>query len=140
MPRFLLVAGRKTGDSSTPRWPGGLGALVGETGPEGTWISWRLASANNRELGRSARVFANVDACRESIVSLRAGAAQASSMVAMDYITGLWRWQLAIDSMTVAVSARAYQRERECVDNLRQFLSAAVVAYALSEGPLPRLR
>jgi hypothetical protein len=129
----LLVTGKRVGGASTPRWPGGEGALVGETRPDGGWIAWRLAGANNRELGRSARVYPDLLACRESIMRLRADMSAAQSLVAMDYPSGLWRWQLDLAGATVAVSARSHRRERDCRYNLRQFVAATLAAAALPE-------
>jgi hypothetical protein len=129
----LLVTGKKVGGASTPRWPSGAGALVGETGPDGGWVAWRLAGANNRELGRSAQVYRDVRACRESIIRLHADMATAQTLVAMDYPSGLWRWQLDLAGATVAVSARSHRRERDCRYNLRQFIAATMAADVLAE-------
>lgn len=136
--RFLLVTGRSVAGVSTPRWPNGSGPLIGETRTDGGWISWRLAGANNRELGRSARVYPDLPSCRTSILMLRAGVAHAQPLIAMDYVSGLWGWQLELDGVLVAVSGRSYRRERECRYNLQQFRTATGEAELLSDAPLSR--
>jgi hypothetical protein len=118
------------GGASAPNWPGRSGALVGDTGPDGAWIAWRVAGANSRELGRSARVYPDLRSCQDSIVQMGEGATRGESLVAMDFASGLWGWRLDIDGVTVAVSGRGYRRERECRYNLRQFLSAVASAAA----------
>ncbi|MFL6240649.1 MAG: hypothetical protein ACJ735_14280 [Actinomycetes bacterium] len=132
-PRFLLVSGKKVDGLTSPRWPGGHAPFVGESHPDGSWLAWRLAGANNRELGRSASVYPDLHACQASILSMRAGIVHAQPVVAMDYLSGLWGWHLELDGSNVAVSGRAYRRERECRYNLRQFLSAARAADLVTE-------
>ena len=139
LPRFLLVTGKAADGATVPRWPGGPLPFAGDTSADGTWIAWRLAGANNRELGRSARVYAGFGACRDSIVRLRADEADAHALVAMDYLSGFWGWQLELGGVTIAVAGRAYRRERECRYNLRQFLTAVRAADKLSDAPLPRV-
>ena len=135
-PRFLLVFG-KASDRPAPRWPGGSLPFIGDLDAHGSWMAWRLAGANNRELGRSAQVYADLSCCRDSIMRLRDGVSAAAALVAMDYVSGLWVWQLRLEGSNVAVGGRAYRRERECRDNLQHFLTAAPVADMPFDVPPP---
>ena len=127
-PRFLVVTGRKLGNRAIPQWPDRWGLRAGEASADGTWVAWRLAGANNRELGRSALIFPDVTACHGSVAELQAGVDRAEPLVSMDHLVRGWSWRLDLDGPTVAVSGRSYQRERECSYNLGQFLVAVADA------------
>src|SRR4051812_17229947 len=135
-PRFLLVIGAQFGARASPRWPNSSASFAGETGRDGSWIAWRLAGGNNRELGRSAEVFPDLTGCNDALVTLRAGVDRAETLVAMDYRSAQWGWQLRLDTRLVAVSGRFFRRERECRYNLAQFM-VAVAKARMPQEPLP---
>jgi hypothetical protein len=122
--RFLIVVG-STRHPRTASWPGADG-LVGHVAPDGGWAAWRLLGANNRELGRSPEVFADPAACLADLRAVCPTWTLASPVLAIDTRTNLWRWRLQRDDRSVAVSARAYLRQRECQYSLAHFLGCAM--------------
>jgi len=137
-PRFLFVAGTKPAQDSWFRWPDPLGLRTELVGSDGSWFGWRLAAANNRELGRSASVFADLDSCRRAVARLSSAIDSTVPATTVDDATGLRAWQLRLDGELVAVSARRYHRQRECLYSLASFLEAARIARVAR--PLPRYR
>ena len=129
-PRFLLVSGlTASGEASRP-WPGynagrgriddgGLG--YGTASP---WTAWRLLGRNNRELGRSADTYPTVPECVAAVAAVRAEALTASRLLSVDAEHGKWFWRLEVDGVPTVVSSRSYQRQRECLYSLEQFLAA----------------
>lgn len=95
-------------------------------------VTWTLIAANNRPLGRAARLFDSVESCLADTGQLLAGLAQASSTVvfheAQRAATSYWSWTVYLDSVPRAVSAFRYQRRLECEGSLRRFLGAAGTA------------
>lgn len=71
--------------------------------------TWRLLSNNNRDLGRAASAFGNVDLCLAAVQYLRRHAADATPVVVR---TGRsdWTWRVQVGEVAVAVSSRRYQR------------------------------
>jgi len=132
-PRFLLFSGTSASDHSTRSR-----SLPLETshpsarGESGGWTAWRLLSRNNRELGRSPDVHATVAECVAAVERLRTVVDEAARLLSVDDRDGRWCWRLVVDGVTVAVSARSYHRQRECVYSLDQF----VVAVAVAQPPL----
>jgi len=125
-PRFLFVAA----ESSRRVWASWSGEIsrVGTPAVEGSWVAWRLAAGNNRELGRGASVFADQASCREAAVWLQRGIARAEPLVVLHEHSGLWGWRMDLDGELVAVAARLYRRQRECHYNLAQFTAAVPLA------------
>jgi hypothetical protein len=129
-PRFLYVMGTVRDGSPYPAWPDRESALRGRPSDDGTWVSWRLAGANNRELGRSAVVHPDVAECRRDAMLAVECAANAQVLLALSNVTGLWVWRLDLDDHPLAIAARGHQRRRECEYSLSRFLEtipAAVV-------------
>jgi len=128
-PRFLFVAG----DSDWPGWAtwASEAARWVDVATEGSWVAWRLAAANNRELGRSARVFTDLASCREAAARLQREIRRAESAASSDP-TGRWGWRLDLDGRPLATSARSYLRYRECHYNLVQFIAAVPAALLTS--------
>jgi hypothetical protein len=85
-----------------------------DNGGESPWFGWRLLSANNRELGRSATCFPRREDCEAAVAHLRANLDRAVPMVYVVRPDSLWRWRLEIDDTETARSGRAYHRLREC--------------------------
>jgi hypothetical protein len=102
---------------------GGLG--YGTASP---WTAWRLLGRNNRELGRSADTYPTVPECVAAVTALRAGALSASRLLSVDAEHGKWFWRLEVDGVPTVVSSRSYQRQRECLYSLDQFLAAVIEA------------
>ena len=138
-PRFLFVAGSRPPQDSWFRWPDPLGQRTEQVATDGSWFGWRLAAANNRELGRSASVFADLDSCRASVTRLSSSIDSTVPATTIDDATGLRAWQLSLDEELVAVSARRYHRQRECLYSLAHFLEAVRIARVTSGAPRYRL-
>jgi hypothetical protein len=136
-PRFLSVVGVGRGPQAHPVWPDVHQAFAGELDADGSWVAWRLTSANHRELGRSARVFPNLALARTdwSVLRLRIAEAQAT-LLAVPH-TGTWGWRLSLDEVSVATSSRGYARHRECTYNLAAFVAAAAIAQFAEGEPPP---
>ena len=114
VPRFLFVSGAQA-SRGEPR-----GELTRLTG-----VSWRLLGGNNRELGRSAIPFAELDACHVAAMRVRERVADATVELRSEQATGRWTWQLRLDGEPVAIAGRSYLRLRECQYNLGQFIAFA---------------
>ena len=139
--RFQLVSGLAAPRPAVERWPAewaaaapdGLGWSFHRDMPDAgitasASVAWRLVGANNRELGRSTRAYADLIACRESVSFLREHLGEADTLLANVSTTGLWLWRLNIGEQWIAVSGRSYLRRRECQYNLGQFVAEAPTA------------
>ena len=122
--RYQLVVGRRRQGTSDPAWPGADIDGV----PDGTWYAWRLLSGNNRELGRSARVFPDPAMCRADVDLVRKQGRRLVPLVTSDVSNGMWTWRVELRGTTVALAARLYFRQREATYNLRTFLAAVAEA------------
>jgi hypothetical protein len=136
-PRFLFVVGVGRGAEAHPVWPDVHQPFAGELDRDGSWVAWRLTGANHRELGRSARVFADLTQARLDAVALHEGIAEVEAQILTVPHTGTWGWRLRIGDVPVATSSRGYARHRECTYNVSAFVAAATVA-ALSDAEPPR--
>lgn len=76
------------------------------------WFAWRLLLSNNRDVGRSAVIFATRGECLAHIHFAR----ELAGMATLTYPrTGRrWAWVLGYARATLAVSSRVYELEREC--------------------------
>jgi len=124
-PRFLFVVGAA---EVGRKWVAGVATVPTEPGDQTGWVGWRLLGGNNRELGRSAVVYPDLAACRAAVERLQAQEEAAEVAVAAEPASGQWWWRLDLAGRAVAVSARSYHRQRECLYNLRQFRAAIRVA------------
>jgi len=95
------------------------------------WVAWRLLGRNNRELGRSPVTYRSIPACLSAIARLKADVDVTTRLLAVDPEDGRWLWRLESLGSPMAVSARSYQRQRECLYSLNQFVAA------VSEAALP---
>ncbi len=130
-PRFMFVSRRGTGAPLAPVWPGAWARDSHGGPPPSTWTAWRLVGSNNRELGRSYAVFADLVSCIEALDEFQSRASRLVPVVAPDPGQGTWGWRLDLDGQPVAASGRGYRRQRECLYSLGQFsgaLPAAVVS------------
>jgi hypothetical protein len=136
-PRFLFVVGVGRGAEAHPIWPDVHQQFAGELDEDGSWVAWRLTGANHRELGRSARVFADLTQARLDAVALNEHIAEVQAQILTVPHTGTWGWRLRLNDIPVATSSRGYSRHRECTYNVSAFVAAASIA-ELSEGEPPR--
>jgi hypothetical protein len=97
-------------------------------------VEWRLISANNRELGRSAVPVGTLDASVGVVLDLRATIEGFTDEVLADPRGG-WRWRLLRDGTPIAVSSRPFLRRVACEATLAQFRKLAAGA-----SVLPQLR
>jgi hypothetical protein len=116
--RMHVVVGQSSAGVSIPVWPGRPAADA----PDGPWYAWRLLGRNNRELGRSPRVFGTARECVAAIGALRARVAELEAVVVVDAV-GMWGWRAELDGTPVAVASRPYYRQRESRYSLQQFLA-----------------
>lgn len=118
--RFMLVSAPA---GSMVRWPGGWFTLPEPVAPNReVWFAWRLLSANNRELGRSYTTFPDTSACAEAVAVLRTRIGDAEPAIVAGLRTGWWHWEVSVDGVAIAISARSFTRQRECEHNLEQFM------------------
>jgi hypothetical protein len=137
-PRFLFVVGVGRGAEAHPVWPDVHQTFEGDVDENGSWVAWRLTGANHRELGRSSRVFTDLDAARLDAGVLHERIAQAQAHILTVPHTGTWGWRLRLDDLPVATSSRGYSRHRECTYNVAAFVAAAAVA-DLADAALPQV-
>lgn len=136
-PRFLFVLGVGVGVAAHPVWPDLHQPFEGETDADGSWFAWRLTGANHRELGRSSRVYPDLDAAREAVQRLTCRISEAEALILTVPRTGTWGWRLRLDGESVATSSRGYSRHRECTYNVTAFLAAAAIAEVSDGRPPP---
>ncbi len=97
------------------------------------WYGWRLVSANNRELGRSARSYTSYPVARTAILSVRARADHLAGACLADRATGRWTWRMELDDGPVAASSRWYEREHDSKLAMAKFVKLLADA-ELAEG------
>ncbi len=93
-------------------------------------IVWKLASANNRTLGRSAAIYSAFDDARADAESLVARAHELESRLASNELSGAYGWFLEAEGTPSVVCARWYSTARDRNQSLeiaRTALAAAVV-------------
>lgn len=134
-PRFIF---------STTWGPGFLPVEAGDFPPDlsqaPTVVRWRLLSANNRQLGRSAAVFDDVAAARAAALALQDSLGAVDQVVTRLATPPRWVWSLVRAGTVVAVSGRSYETERAVVRTLSLFLSSAAAAPVAVVNRLPRPR
>ncbi|MEZ0091342.1 hypothetical protein [Streptacidiphilus sp. EB129] len=87
---------------------------------------WRLLGANNRELGRCLTDFPDQESCRQAVTFLCENIERANPLIMRAQPATLWVWRLEVDEVPLALSARAYRRQRECLYNLALFRAAVL--------------
>jgi hypothetical protein len=98
-----------------------------------TWVMWRLLSGNNRELGRSAKAFGDLESAVAGVMKTRAGVRLLDSRIVHEVRPSQWSWVMDIDDEVVARSSRSYQRLRECHYSLAGFLESLPRAVVLAD-------
>jgi hypothetical protein len=132
-PRFAVVAGGLRPSSGTVSWPDADSAAV-PASPGAPWFAWRLLGGNNRELGRSAQIYVDAQACLAGAASAREAFSSLTATLTADVRRAMWRWRLDAQDGPVAVSSRLYLRQRECSYSLAQFLAGLEVATLWGEA------
>ena len=84
-------------------------------------VRWRLLSGNNREAGRSAETYADVESARVGVKELQATLDELVPTVRRT-TSNEWAWQLTYAGDVVAVSGRGFDRLIRCEQGLAQFL------------------
>ena len=97
------------------------------------WVMWRLLSGNNRELGRGASAFADLESAVSAVVVLRSCLGDVTTRIIREDRPGEWAWILLLGEHPVARSARTYQRLRECEYSLTGFLEALPDALLIAD-------
>jgi hypothetical protein len=77
--------------------------------PVAEGATWRLLSNNNRDLGRAATIFSDVDSCAAAVDRLRRLSDRATAASMRDGRAD-WTWRVHVDQVPVAVSSRRYHR------------------------------
>lgn len=122
--RFMLVSGYAT-PGTLARWPGEwLDHDVAHRHSAGAWSAWRLLGANNRELGRSRHVYPDVRECAESVLLLQQQILHVAPNFLVGLHTGTWHWELYLGRTAMAVSARPFERLRDCETGYAHFVRA----------------
>jgi hypothetical protein len=76
-------------------------------------VTWRLLSTNNRDLGRAARMFPDVESCQAALRYLRSRLPSAVPVIAPSDRTR-WAWRIVLAGEDIAVSSRSYYRRVHC--------------------------
>ena len=101
-------------------------------------VGWRVLGANNRELGRSAGPFWQVEEAYQAAHEAQAVLKGTVTRFWADDL-GAWFWNIDLDGEELAVSGRGYRRQRECIYSIEQFRehfpTAAVVALQGARPP-----
>jgi hypothetical protein len=132
-PRFVPVSCTLPSGARRTSWPDRAG-LLEEPWTTTSWVAWRLLGRNNHELGRSAVVFPTPAHLLQDLAELTAAAEALVASVHAEGTQAEWRWRLQVEGRTVAVSSRAYLRQREC------HYSASMFRQALPAAALPVVR
>lgn len=96
-------------------------------------ICWRLLSANNRQLGRSADVFDDLSVCVRAVELFLLRLPDAEPLVTRQSGPVRWTWRVLEGNHVVAMSGRSFEAERQATRTLDNFLASAVLASAVPE-------
>jgi hypothetical protein len=108
--------------------------------PRSGLVGWRVIAANNREMGRGASPAAGVDEAYQALSEVQLAFDRTETRFSGDGI-GAWAWYILLGSEQVAVSSRAYSRQRECVYSVAQFREQFPTAGVVtSHGLRPRTK
>lgn len=100
----------------------------GELGDDGSWVAWRLTGANHRELGRSPRVFPNLDRARHHAQLVHDRIDDAAAEIVSLPHPATWGWQLRLEGFPLVTSSRGYARYRDAAYSLAACAAAAAIA------------
>jgi hypothetical protein len=85
-------------------------------------VHWRLLSGNNREVGRGAEMYADVEAAIVAIKQFQLRVVELVPQVGRAS-PNHWRWTLSLAATTVVASGHPFDRQIRCKQALAQFLS-----------------
>jgi hypothetical protein len=96
------------------------------TGRRGS-VRWRLLSGNNRDMGRGALDYPDLESCVLGLKEIvhRIDALEKKIMPAGD---NRWQWQMLLDDEVVAVSGHAFDRRVRCEMSSTRFMQLAPLA------------
>ncbi|MFD0638861.1 hypothetical protein [Catenulispora yoronensis] len=88
-------------------------------------------------MGRAPEALVMESNCCGAVARLQSRLPESSGRVKLAGTANTWSWTVECDGELLAVSGRAYLRQRECQYSLWQFLAAAEVAtvVAAERGP-----
>ncbi len=92
-----------------------------------TQIRWRLLSGNNREVGRGAAAYPDVDAAVAAIRQSQVMITEFNRRVRR-VTSNHWRWELLCSDIAHIASGHPFDRQIRCEQGLEQFLSLFVAA------------
>ena len=115
-------------DDARPTWPGQGQSFTGNTAADGSWYAWRVSGANHRELGRGLEVYPDLDGVLSAIEALQSGIDRTVLSLIIAPAGGHWTWRMSLDGRLVAMSSRAYYRQRECAYAAAAFTTSVRVA------------
>jgi hypothetical protein len=98
-------------------------------------VGWRVLGANNRELGRSAGPFWQVEEAYQAAHEAQAVLKGTVTRFWADDL-GAWFWNIDLDGEELAVSGRGYRRQRECIYSIEQFREHFPTARAVAAEAL----
>jgi hypothetical protein len=90
-------------------------------------IRWRLLSGNNREIGRGAQVYRDVETCRLAIKQLQVGLEETDAKLRR-IKPSAWIWELTGNGELLAFAGHAFDRMIRCRQGLDQFSTQLVEA------------
>lgn len=104
----------------------------------GGLVGWRMIGGNNREVGRCPHPSESAAEAYRVVHAAQLAVRQQEARMLCDAVAG-WFWHISLDGEWLAVSSRGYQRQRECVFSLEQFLEFFPTARVVMP-PAPRSR
>jgi hypothetical protein len=87
-------------------------------------VRWRLLGRNNRDLGRGADEYSDVDAARAGITQTQRTLDTLERSVVRVNGSG-WIWRLGLDGRTLVSSTHAFDRRIRCVCACQLFVELA---------------
>src|ERR1700761_863207 len=114
-PRVMFTRFSGVDNPELRPWLAHVSRVLGNRAPAVAAVSdpsvWQLISANNRELARSAGVYAGFRAASDAAAATVANVASAVSRHVVDDARGLLGWYLSIDDVPVMICSRWYLAE-----------------------------
>jgi|GEM_PF-1932068 len=98
-------------------------------GLSGHPVRWRLLSGNNRDGGRSARSFADVESCLVNIKEILAQVDVLEPAIVPAADGRGWRWRLNLDGAPMVLAPHAFDRRVRCSEACARFVHLAPVAH-----------
>jgi hypothetical protein len=129
-PRVVFLRFASPDSPKLGPWKDHGGRVVGLPlrAPADSAVIWHLSSANNRMLGRSARIYREVADATSSLRSSVENFASWSITLVVDEARGNYGWYASIEGEPVMICARWYTTERDRRHALDLALDAIVIA------------